>query len=344
MVAEDQSVVSGQSYLLVDLDQPATREMPTSKPNCPVIGISQRPNSNKSSSSSSSSSKRSNNEVGISAWVDLVIHLPEEQALLEQIVATIASQPLAASTFVGVLREAEKLSTSQGLMVESLAYSTLQNGQGFRTWLSDRSVSAALPQQDATGQGPVVLVERSSSAHLAKRNRDGNRLILTLNRPTKRNAFSAAMRDELASALNLALADKSLEHIVLSGNGPAFCAGGDLTEFGQSQDAALAHLTRLTRSPASLMAQLKDRVQVNVHGACIGAGIELPAFAKTISAQSNSVFALPEVGFGLIPGAGGTVSIPQRIGRQNTAKLGLSGAPIDAQQALTWGLIDVIED
>ena len=133
MVAEDQSVVSGQSYLLVDLDQPATREMPTSKPNCPVIGISQRPNSNKSSSSSSSSSKRSNNEVGISAWVDLVIHLPEEQALLEQIVATIASQPLAASTFVGVLREAEKLSTSQGLMVESLAYSTLQNGQGFRT-------------------------------------------------------------------------------------------------------------------------------------------------------------------------------------------------------------------
>ena len=342
MVAEDQSVVSGQSYLLVDLDQPATRNMPTSKPNCPVIGISERPNTGKSSLESSRSG--SNNEFEISAWVDLVIHLPEEQALLEQIVATIASQPLAASTFVGVLREAEKLSTSQGLMVESLAYSTLQNGQGFRTWLSDRSVSAALPQQDATGQGPVVLVERSSSAHLAKRNRDGNRLILTLNRPTKRNAFSAAMRDELASALNLALADKSLEHIVLSGNGPAFCAGGDLTEFGQSQDAALAHLTRLTRSPASLMAQLKDRVQVNVHGACIGAGIELPAFAKTISAQSNSVFALPEVGFGLIPGAGGTVSIPQRIGRQNTAKLGLSGAPIDAQQALTWGLIDVIED
>ena len=342
MVAEDQSVVSGQSYLLVDLDQPATRNMPTSKPNCPVIGITERPNTGKSSLESSRSG--SNNEFEISAWVDLVIHLPEEQALLEQIVATIASQPLAASTFVGVLRETENLSISQGLMVESLAYSTLQNGQGFRTWLSDRSVSAALPQQDATGQGPVVLVERSSSAHLAKRNRDGNRLILTLNRPTKRNAFSAAMRDELASALNLALADKSLEHIVLSGNGPAFCAGGDLTEFGQSQDAALAHLTRLTRSPASLMAQLKDRVQVNVHGACIGAGIELPAFAKTISAQSNSVFALPEVGFGLIPGAGGTVSIPQRIGRQNTAKLGLSGAPIDAQQALTWGLIDVIED
>lgn len=342
MVAEDQSVVSGQSYLLVDLDQPATRDMPTSKPNCPVIGITKRPNSGRSSIESSSS--RSNNEFEISSWVDLVIQLPKEQVLLEQIVATIASQPLAASTFVGVLREAEKLSTSQGLMVESLAYSTLQNSQGFRIWLSDRSVSAALPQQDAAGQDPVVLVERSSSAHLAKQNGDGNRLILTLNRPTKRNAFSAAMRDELASALNLALADKSLAHIVIRGRGPSFCAGGDLTEFGQSQDAALAHLTRLTRSPANLMAQLKDKVQVYVHGACIGAGIELPAFANTISAQSNSVFALPEVGFGLIPGAGGTVSIPQRIGRQNTAKLGLSGASIDAQQALTWGLIDVIED
>jgi enoyl-CoA hydratase/carnithine racemase len=92
------------------------------------------------------------------------------------------------------------------------------------------------------------------------------------------------------------------------------------------------------------MAQLKGNIQVRVHGACIGAGIELPAFAANISAQAESFFALPEVGFGLIPGAGGTVSIPRRIGRQNTAKLGLSGASIDAKQALAWGLIDVIED
>ena len=334
MVAEDQSVVSGQKYLLVNLDLPTAEKTPASKPNCPVIGISQRLTSNTSA----------NNEVGISAWVDLVIQLPGEQTLLEQITKTITKQPLAATTFISVLRESENLSISQGLMVESLAYSTLQNSQGFRAWLSGRSTAEIKSQPDTADHGPVVLVERGFSTHLAAQNNDANTLTLTLNRPIKRNAFSAAMRDELASALNLALADKSLAHIVLSGRGPAFCAGGDLTEFGDSQDAALAHLTRLTRSPASLMAQLKGNIQVRVHGACIGAGIELPAFAANISAQAESFFALPEVGFGLIPGAGGTVSIPRRIGRQNTAKLGLSGASIDAKQALTWGLIDVIED
>jgi enoyl-CoA hydratase/carnithine racemase len=335
MVAEDQSVVSGQKYLLVDLDQSTAEKTPASKPNCPVIGISQRPTSNTSA----------NKGVGISAWVDLVIQLPEEQTLLEQIVTTITNQPLAAAIFVGVLRETENLSISQGLMVESLAYSTLQNSHRFRTWLSNRSNNETkVPATEVADQGPVVLVERNPRAHSHAQNGHGDGLTLTLNRPNKRNAFSAAMRDELASALNLALADKSLAQIVISGRGRAFCAGGDLTEFGQSQDAALAHLTRLSRSPANLIAQLREKILVQVHGACVGAGIELPAFANTISAQPNSVFALPEVGFGLIPGAGGTVSIPRRIGRQNTAKLGLSGASIDANQALRWGLIDVIED
>ena len=343
MVAEDQSVVSGQKYILVDLDQPSPTGMPTSRPQCPVIGISQRPALNQSPD------RRADGEARIAAWLDLVIHLPHEQLLLEQIVATTTSQPLAAATFVGVLRETENLSISQGLMVESLAYSTLQNSQGFRTWLSDRSntttkASAVKTKTKAADQGPVVLVERNPRAHSNVQNSHGDTLTLMLNRPTKRNAFSAAMRDELASALNLAWADQSLARIVISGCGPAFCAGGDLTEFGQSQDAALAHLTRLTRSPANLIAQLREKILVRVHGACIGAGIELPAFANTISAQPNSVFALPEVGFGLIPGAGGTVSMPRRIGRQNTAKLGLSGVSIDANQALRWGLIDLIED
>ena len=152
MVAEDQSVVSGQKYLLVDLDQPTAERTPASKPNCPVIGISQRPTSNTSA----------NKECGISAWVDLVIQLPEEQTLLEQIVTTITNQPLAAAIFVGVLRETENLSISQGLMVESLAYSTLQNSQGFRTWLSDRSILRLRCQRPRSAdQGPVVLVERN---------------------------------------------------------------------------------------------------------------------------------------------------------------------------------------
>jgi hypothetical protein len=140
MVAEDQSVVSGQDYLLVDLDQPATKEIAltlASKAHCPMIGISQRSKQN----------------LDLSAWLDLVLQLPEEQALLEQIIQTITNQPLAAATFISVLRESANLSISQGLMMESLAYSTLQNSQGFRAWLSDRSATTSKTQTNACGVG-----------------------------------------------------------------------------------------------------------------------------------------------------------------------------------------------
>jgi enoyl-CoA hydratase/carnithine racemase len=86
-----------------------------------------------------------------------------------------------------------------------------------------------------------------------------------------------------------------------------------------------------------------DKTIAYLHGACIGAGIEMTAFAGHLIAAQGTTFALPEVGFGLVPGAGGTVSMPRRIGRQRTALLALSGQPIDAGLAHQWGLIDAIE-
>ena len=72
----------------------------------------------------------------------------------------------------------------------------------------------------------------------------------------------------------------------------------------------------------------------------MGAGIELPAFARRVVAAEDAFFQLPELSLGLIPGAGGTVSIPRRIGRQRTARLALSGERLDAATALEWGLVD----
>ncbi|HVT34396.1 MAG TPA: enoyl-CoA hydratase/isomerase family protein, partial [Nevskiaceae bacterium] len=74
--------------------------------------------------------------------------------------------------------------------------------------------------------------------------------------------------------------------------------------------------------------------------ACIGSGAEFPAFAAHVTASEDAWFQLPELDFGLIPGAGGTVSIARRVGRQRTAWLVLSGKRIDAQRALDWGLVD----
>jgi enoyl-CoA hydratase/carnithine racemase len=68
--------------------------------------------------------------------------------------------------------------------------------------------------------------------------------------------------------------------------------------------------------------------------------LEMAAFCGWIEAQDDSVFGLPELGLGLIPGAGGTVSVTRRIGRWRTAYLVLSGRVIDADTALAWGLVD----
>jgi enoyl-CoA hydratase/carnithine racemase len=86
------------------------------------------------------------------------------------------------------------------------------------------------------------------------------------------------------------------------------------------------------------MHAMRDQIKVHLHGACVGAGVELPAFAGTIKAAEGTVFRLPELGMGLIPGAGGTVSLPRRIGRWRTLYLALTGQNLDLAAARGWGL------
>ena len=73
-----------------------------------------------------------------------------------------------------------------------------------------------------------------------------------------------------------------------------------------------------------------------------GPASSFPAFAGRVVARSDARFGLPEVGLGLIPGAGGTVSVTRRVGRHRAAYLALSGETIDASTALSWGLVDAI--
>ena len=255
---------------------------------------------------------------------DVVVSSEEELAPL---LGTARRTPLAAMALVQLLRHSAHLDVHQGLLAESLVYSTLQSGPEFGEWLSGRpAVPARQPNLE-----PAVLSRRF-----------GARLELTLNRPEKRNAFSAQMRDALVEGLRTVVCDPSIEEVVLCGAGPAFCSGGDLDEFSTLPDPATAHGIRSTRNPGSLLAHCASRVRAELHGACVGAGIELPAFARHVLASKDAFFQLPEVAMGLVPGAGGTVSIPRRIGRQRTAYLALSGLRLDAATAYQWGLIDEI--
>ena len=258
------------------------------------------------------------------------VHVSSE-AEAARVVEAVRRNPFAAAVLVRLLRHNERSSVEDGLFAESLAYSSLQHGGEFRTWLAKWRVKPRRPQPAATAA--AVVAERA-----------GGQLRITLNRPRKRNAYASEMRDALCEQLALALEDASISHVVLAGAGACFGAGGDLDEFGEATDAALAHCVRVTRNAGALMHRVRARahMEARLHGACIGAGIELPAFAGRVVAHRDTFFQLPEVGMGLIPGAGGTVSILPRIGRRRLAFMALTGARVDAEAALAWGLVDAI--
>ncbi|KAA0111212.1 enoyl-CoA hydratase/isomerase family protein [Mycolicibacterium sp. P1-5] len=216
-----------------------------------------------------------------------------------------------------------------GIITESLAYSTLQAGPEFARWLDSRG-PAALPDMP-----DPVLAER-----------DGGTLRIKFNRPQRHNAFSTDARALLLEALTVALVDDTVTEVVLGGNGASFCSGGDLGEFGTFADPATAHLARTRHSPALALDQLTRRLgqgcRAEIHGRVLGSGLEMTSFCGWVSCRSDAVLGLPELALGLIPGAGGTVSITRRIGRWRTAYLVLSGRTIDPTTALAWGLVDEV--
>lgn len=249
---------------------------------------------------------------------------PDREAALSAVSATVGAAPQAATVLVVLLRLAAALPVPDGLVAESLAYSMLLSGGEFNSWRASRPVRvpAARPE-------PPVRTERH-----------GAELTVLLDLPERRNAYGRAMRDGLVEALEIAVLDSGVERVVLRGVGPAFCSGGDLDEFGSTRDVVAAHSVRIERSAALLLHRVRERVVAEVHGACVGAGVELPCFAARVVAADDAWFQLPELQMGLVPGAGGTVSLTARIGRWRTAWLALTGQPVTVATALDWGLVD----
>jgi enoyl-CoA hydratase/carnithine racemase len=177
-----------------------------------------------------------------------------------------------------------------------------------------------------------VIVERRDSE-----------LLIVLDRPEARNAIDRHMRDQLFESFTVAALDPEVRSVKFRAKGPAFSAGGDLAEFGTTRDPATAHDIRCRTLPARAIIRRAEIIDVHVQGACIGAGLEMAAFARRFTAAPDAWFQLPELAMGLLPGAGGCVSVLRRIGRQRAALMMLSGQRIDATTALRWGLIDAIE-
>ena len=246
--------------------------------------------------------------------------------------AAVAHAPRAAVMCAQLVRQTTALApepgpgTTTALAAEAAAYSLLLGGPEFAGWLAGRRASR----------------HRPSPAEPVGVTRDGGRLSIVLNDPARRNAFGARMRDALAEAMELAELDDTIESVDLLGAGSSFCAGGDLDEFGTAEDLVAAYMVRLYRAPWRVIDRIASKVTVYAHGACIGAGTEMLAYAATVIAAPDAFFALPEVRMGLLPGAGGSVSVPRRIGRWRAAWLMVTGERLPAATALRWGLVDRI--
>ncbi|MGL3150203.1 enoyl-CoA hydratase/isomerase family protein [Microbacterium sp. A196] len=255
-----------------------------------------------------------------SETADLAVPASSADAL----VTAVNRNPVASVVLTQLVRATAALPIDDALAMESISYSALQAGQEYQTWLSRRRAP-----EPAGDPSPRIRIEADVEA-----------VTIWLDRPLHANALDTRARHELVEALTGLRYDES--RIILRGVGPHFCAGGDLEEFSAPTDVTETHRVRLRQGLAATVAHLGARLDAHVHGAVIGAGLELSAFADRIIARPDARFRLPEVRMGLLPGSGGTVSVPRRIGANRALVLMLTGRVLDAERALAWGLIDEI--
>ena len=163
---------------------------------------------------------------------------------------------------------------------------------------------------------------------------------VTLNRPRVLNVYSVQMRDDLYEVLSAIKADDEIRAVVLKGAGEkAFCAGADLSEFLTAPSPVKARQIRILRDLWGLFRSMPQPLIAALHGYVLGSGMEIALFCDIRIAAENATFGLPEMGLGIIPGAGGTQTLPRVIGLSRSLDMLLTNRRLDAQEALDCGLV-----
>lgn len=180
-----------------------------------------------------------------------------------------------------------------------------------------------------TSTAPVVLDIANSIARV------------TLNRPDSGNAMDAALGRGLREVGESLRERDDVRAVLLSGNGPRFCVGGDLGYFASCADvgAALQSLAGDVHAAVEAFAALDAPVIAAVHGAAAAAGLGLVAGADLVIAADKTKFKLAYTAAGLSPDGGSTWFLPRVIGHRRTAELALTNRPLTADEALAWGLV-----
>ena len=161
-------------------------------------------------------------------------------------------------------------------------------------------------------------------------------VLIELNRPEKRNALNNATLQEIADCLQQLEVDTAVKVVVITGNPQCFAAGADLNELSKLDVVSIQQ---------DLRPQLWKRIDefskpliMAINGYAFGAGFELALHGDIVLAGENAQFALPEIGLGMLPGAGGTQRLARLVGQQLTMRWAMTGEMISAQTALQHGI------
>ncbi|MEM8850854.1 MAG: enoyl-CoA hydratase/isomerase family protein [Pseudomonadota bacterium] len=169
----------------------------------------------------------------------------------------------------------------------------------------------------------------------------GGRIVrLRLDRPEKLNALDAAMIQELAARCR-EIERAAADVVILSGEGKAFCAGGDIEAWSsEGPDAFGRHWVRDGHAAFDALARLRQPVIAVLDGHALGGGLELAACADLRIAERQIKIGQPETGLGIIPGWSGTQRAVRRFGAQVVRRMALFGEIFTAEEALPLGLVD----
>src|SRR3954471_2040870 len=162
-----------------------------------------------------------------------------------------------------------------------------------------------------------------------------------LNRPEKSNALNSAVLEDLRFSLRELAEKAGLRVAVLAGHGKAFCGGADVAELSELTQANAARFVERIHQACQAIRELPVPVVARLHGAVIGAGLEIAAACDLRIAAKDTKFAMPEVKLG-IPSVVEAALLPRLMGAGRAAWLVLTGEAIDAQRACEWGLVEEV--
>ncbi|MDG2273145.1 MAG: enoyl-CoA hydratase [Halioglobus sp.] len=162
--------------------------------------------------------------------------------------------------------------------------------------------------------------------------------VVTLNRPQAMNALSRELRTDFVAVFADCVEDPSIRVIILTGNGKAFCAGFDLKELGSNDSSSAAE--EADNVVAHAMRSFTGTIIGAINGHCITGGFEMALACDILLASENARFADTHARVGMLPGWGLSQKLPRLIGLSRAKEIAFTGAPVFAQQAYEWGLVN----